>query len=146
MGKVGRPRGTKYKLELTDKQREDFRASQTRGTHSARVLRRMRILLLIDEGVDQEEISKNERVSQQTVRNTLKRFVITGRINDLPRSGRPEKFSGEVKAHIIATACTDAPKGRSRWTLRLLAKEVVQLQVVDTLSRTTVGRILKKTN
>jgi len=146
MGKVGRPRGMTITIELKQEQREKFEASQKRGKHSARVLRRMRTLLLADGGVDPEEIAKQENVSKQTVYNTLKHFVTTGNIEDCPRSGRPEKLSGETKAHIIATACTDAPKGRSRWTLRLLADQVIQLELADSISKDTVGKILKKTS
>jgi transposase len=104
----------------------------------------MRTLLLADQGLEPEEIAHRENVCKQTVYNTLKRFVTTGDIKDKPRSGRPEKVPGEVKAHIIATTCTDAPKGHVRWTLRLLADQVVQLELLDSLSKNTVGRILKK--
>ena len=113
---------------MTSEQQQFFINSQKNGTHAARILGRMRILLLVDEGVDSAEIAKREHVCEQTVYNTLKRFVTNGgNIEDRSRSGRPEKLSGEVKAHIIATACTDAPKGRARWTLRLLANEVIKL-------------------
>ena len=146
MGKAGRPRGMTIKVELTSERREVLKTNQKRGKHSARALRRMRTLLLADEGVAPDEIAKRENVCEQTVYNTLKRFVTTGDVEDRPRSGRPEKLSGEVKAHIVATACTDAPKGRSRWILRLLAEQVVQLELVDSISKDTVGKILKKTN
>ncbi len=146
MGKAGRPRGMTIKVELKPKQREMLKDNQRRGKHSARVLRRMRTLLLADEGVDPDEIASRENVCRATIYNTLKRFVKTGNVDDSPRSGRPEKLSGEAKAYIIATACTDAPKGRSRWTLRLLADQVVQLELADSISKDTVGKILKKTN
>lgn len=146
MSKVGRPRGMTFKIELTPQQRQQFQADQKRGRESARVLRRMRILLLADQGVEPKEIASRENVCGQTVYNTLKRFATEGSIEDKPKSGRPEKVPGEVKAHIIAMACTDAPKGRARWTLRLLAAHVVQLELLDSLSKSTVANILKKTN
>ena len=146
MKKAGRPRGMTIKIELTPEQREMFRENQKRGKHSARVLLRMRTLLLADEGVEPDEIARRENICKHTVYNTLKRFVTTGDVEDSPRSGRPEKLSGEAKAHIVATACTDAPKGRSRWTLRLLADQVVQLELADSISKDTVGKILKKTS
>lgn len=145
MRKVGRPKGMMFDIKLTPEQREEFKVSQKRGRHSARELRRMRIVLLADEGLEKEEISKREEVCEQTVYNTLKKFAESNSVKDLLRSGRPEKLSGEVKAHIIATACTDAPKGRARWTLRLLAEQVVQLELIDSLSKNSVGRVLKKT-
>lgn len=146
MDKVGRPKGMTFKVTLSAEQRQEFTDSQKRGKQSARVLSRMRMLLLADQGVEPEEIARRENVCGQTVYNTLKRFVTTGNIEDKPRSGRPEKVSGEVKAHIVATACTDAPQGRARWTLRLLADQVIQLELLDSLSKSTVGNILKKTN
>ena len=146
MKKVGRPKGMTFKIKLTPEQRQAFKESQRKGKHSARKLRRMRIVLLADEGEETEEISKREQVCSQTVYNTLKKFAESNSIEDYSRSGRPEKCSGEVKAHIIATACTDAPKGRARWTLRLLADHIVQLELIDSLSKNSVGRILKKTN
>lgn len=146
MKKAGRPKGMTIKVKLTPEQRKLFEASQRRGNHSARVLRRMRTILLADEGVEPDEIAQRENVCKQTVYNTLKRFVATEGVKDCERSGRPEKLSGEVKAHIIAMACTNAPKGRSRWTLRLLADQVVQLELVDSVSKNTVGKVLKKTN
>lgn len=146
MGKAGRPRGMTIKVELTPEQREMLKANQKRGKVSARLLRRMRTLLLADEGLEPDEIAKRENVCKQTVYNTLKRFVTTGDVEDSPRSGRPEKLSGEAKAHVVATACTDAPKGRSRWTLRLLADQVVQLELADSISKDTVSKILKKTS
>lgn len=145
MRKVGRPKGMTFSIKLTPEQREEFEANQRRGNHSARVLRRMRIALLADEGMDNKTISERESVCEQTVYNTLRKLAQATSVQDNPRSGRPEKFSGEVKAHIVATACTDAPKGRSKWTLRLLAENIVQLEIVDSLSKSTVGRVLKKT-
>jgi transposase len=146
MGKAGRPRGLTFKVELEPEQRQQFEVFQRYGKHSARVLSRMRIVLLADDGIEADDIAKQERVCKQTVVNTLKRFVTTGSVEDKSRSGRPEKLSGEIKAHIIATACTDAPKGRTRWTLRLLAEQLIQLELVDSLSKDTVGKILKKTS
>jgi len=146
MKKVGRPKGMIFKIKLPPEQRQEFQNNQKRGRHSARVLRRMRIVLLADEGLSNEEISQRERVCEQTVYNTLKKFATSNSIEDCPRSGRPEKFSGKVKAHIIATACSDAPKGRTRWTLRLLADQIVQLELIDSLSKSSVGRVLKKTS
>ena len=146
MRKVGRPKGLTFEVKLSPEQRREFLEAQKRGKDSARVLGRIRMVLLADEKVDIEEIADRERVCSQTVYNILKRFVDENTVEDRPRSGRPEKVSGEVKAHLIATACTDAPNGRARWTLRLLAEQVVQLELLDSISKNTVGRILKKTS
>lgn len=146
MRKVGRPKGMTFSIKLTPKQREEFKASQKRGKHSARVLTRMRVVLYSDEGKSNKEISEKEEICEHTVYNTLKKFAETNSVEDRPRKGRPEKLSGEVKAHIIATACTDAPEGRAKWTLRLLAENTIQMELVDSISKNTVGRVLKKTN
>lgn len=146
MKKVGRPKGMTFKIKLSPEQREEFQNIQKKGTHSARVSRRARIVLLADDGLDNTEISERENICEQTVYNTLKKFATSSSIKDEPRSGRPEKFSGKVKAHIVAKACSDAPKGRSRWTLRLLAKEIMQLELVDSISKDTIGKVLKKTS
>jgi transposase len=146
MRKVGRPKGMTVKIQLTPEERAEFQKSQKYGTHSAQELRRMRILLLSDEGNGKEEISRIEQVCEQTVYNCLRKYAQTKSVKDNPRSGRPEKLSGKVKAQIIATACSKAPKGRSRWTLRLLADEIIQLEILGSLSKNTIGRVLKKTN
>lgn len=146
MRKVGRPKGMTVKIELTPEERVEFDKNQRTGKHSSWELKRMRILLLSDKGLSKKQISKKEKVCEQTVYNTLKKFEKTRTVKDQARSGRPEKLSGEVKAHIIAKCCSKAPKGRSRWTLRLLANEIVQLELLSSLSKNTVGRVLKKTN
>ena len=146
MGKAGRKKGMTIKISLTPEQRSEFENSQRRGKHSAWELKRMRILLLADDGLEKKEISELEEVCEHTVYNTIKRFAENGSVKDRARSGRPEKFSGKVKAHVIATACSEAPKGRAKWTLRLLAKEMMQLEIVDSISKSTVGKVLKKTN
>ena len=106
----------------------------------------MRTLLLADEGVEPEAIAKREKVTLRTIYNTFDRYLKTGFTEDRPRSGRPEKVSGTVKAHVVATACTEPPEGHGRWTLRLLADHVIQLEMLDSISKDTIGRILKKTN
>jgi transposase len=139
---------TKYQINLKQKEREEFLRNQTQGVHPVRLLRRQKILLLADDKRPLQEIVDEVGTTLQTVYNTLKRYFgdEEGTLSDKPRSGRPEKVSGKVKAQIIATACTDAPGGRSRWTLRLLADHVVQLELLESVSKDTVGRILKKTN
>ena len=145
MSKLGRPRGTTKKVQLSKNIRNKFEENQRKGNHSARVLRRQRILLLAEKGMEPESIAIREGVTLQTVYNIYNRYHETGSTEDKPRSGRPEKISGAVKAHVVATACTDAPEGRSRWTLRLLAGHIVQLELMDSISKDSIARILKKT-
>jgi len=142
----GRPTGTTIRIELTTDECKTFQDNHKKGTHSVRALRRQRILLHANAGVDPKVIAQKEDVSIQTVYNTFDRHLETGSTEDRSRSGRPEKASGEVKAHIVAIACTQAPEGFARWTLRLLADHVMQLEILDSISKNTIGRILKKTS
>ncbi len=146
MSNVGRPTGTTIKVKLTADERKTFQNNQKKGKNVARVLRRQRVLLLADEGMEPEAIAERENVTVQTVYNTFDRYLKTGFTEDRSRSGRPEKVSGKVKAYVVATACTEPPEGHGRWTLRLLADHVVQLEMLDSISKDTIGRILKKTN
>jgi len=146
MSKVGRPIGTTIKIELTADERKTFQNNQKKGKHAARVLKRQQILLLADDGMEPKAIAEREKITVQTVYNTFDRYLKTGSTEDRPRTGRPEKVSGKVKAYVVATACTEPPVGHGRWTLRLLADRVVQLEMLDSISKDTIGRILKKTN
>jgi len=103
-------------------------------------------LLLAHDGYEPEAIAKLEKVSVQTVYNAFSRYLKIRSTEDRPRSGRPEKVLGKVKAYIVATACTEPPEGHGRWTMRLLADNVVQFEMLDSISKDTIGRILKKTN
>lgn len=143
---MGRRPSEAYTVTLSDEERNSIKKNQKQGTHSSRVLLRQRILLLLDEKKSVDSVANELSTTKVTIYSTVKRYKEIGSIDlvDKPRSGRPEKVLGEVKAKIIATACTDAPEGRSRWTLRLLADHVVQLELLSSLSTNTVGRILKK--
>ena len=119
-----------------------------RGKSSARKLVRVRILLQADEGLTDEEIATALDVGVATVERTRQRFVerSLGALNDLPRPGGQCKLSGKQEAHLIAVACTPAPTGQSRWTLQLLAEQVVVLGFAPSIARETVRQVLKKTH
>jgi hypothetical protein len=88
-------------------------------------------------------------VSSGTVSNVKKRYLSGGlarALYDAPRPGAVPKIDGEVEAHLIALACSPPPTGQARWTLRLLADELVKLEVVESISHVAVGTTLKKTN
>ena len=123
------------------------------GDNSARVLARARILLLLDRSQGKQrkirEVVDATMVTQGTVSNVKRRYFAGGverALYDLPRPGAEPKVDGEVEAHLIALACSDPPAGRARWTLRLLADQLVTLEVVDYVSHVTVGKVPKKTN
>ena len=84
----------------------------------------------------------------QTMYQVRRRYVEQGlatALGEAPRSGRPRRFDGAQRAALTAMACTPAPVGHSRWTLRLLADKAVELCLVETISYETVGQVLKKT-
>jgi transposase len=143
----------KYKLNLSDIQRNDLEGITKRGKHSAATKKRANILLDLDENkgvVDkQEEIAKRLRTSTVTIYNVSRQFALDGLEAALYRKKRetppiPPIATGDIEARIIALACSEPPQGRTRWTLRLLEEKVVELQIVDAISDNTIGRLLKK--
>lgn len=133
----------KYEVNLNQAQRKHLIEITTKGQSPARKLKRANILLLSYEGKKDKEITEIVRVSRGTVERTRKRFVLEGLENSLeekPRSGAPKKVDGRAEALIIATACSQAPDGRSDWTIRLLSEKIVELDI----SKSTVHRTLKK--
>ena len=119
----------------------------SRGRKRARELTRARILLLLHDGKTEMEIKETLRISRATVSNIKKRFREEGlqsALSERPRSGQPRKYTDTQEADIIATACTDAPKGRRRWTIRLLTERIKGQTGFETINRETVRLILKK--
>jgi transposase len=137
----------KYIGDLTAEERTVLEQLLQKGKSSARKLTRARILLQADEGLTDEEIATALEVAIATVERTRQRFVERNleALNDLPRPGGQCKLSGKQEAHLIAVACTPAPTGQARWTLRLLADKVVELGFVPSIARETVRQVLKKT-
>ena len=136
-------------VRLKKKERELLRRLVSKGKEKARKLTRCRILLLADEGKKDSRIIEALGVARNTVRQVRSRYLKEGleaAFNEQPRSGAPEKFNGRQKAKMTAIACSQPPEGRSRWTLRLIADEIVELEIADSISYKTVERILKKTN
>jgi hypothetical protein len=83
------------------------------------------------------------------VANVKKRYLEGGleaALYDKPRPGARPKITGDVEAHLVALTCSDPPEGYSHWTLRLLADQLVELELVESISHTAVGQVLKKTN
>jgi len=139
----------KYLINLSDEDRETLLQMTRKGTLKARKFKRAMILLKADEGLSDPQIMAALNVSRPCVERIRKRFVADGierALNEDPRPGQKRKLDGRAEATLIATACTEAPEGHARWTLRLLAGKLVQLQVVDAISHETVRRTLKKTS
>lgn len=142
----------KFIVDLTAEEREELETLISSGADSARKLTRARILLKADEGWTDEAIADALDVGRATVERVRKRFVEWGGISAIerrkPRRRYERKLDGKAEAHLIALACSAPPEGRDRWTLRLLAERVVQLEQVDieSVSHETVRQVLKKTS
>ena len=138
----------KYIVDLTAEERETLVRIIRHGKAPARQVTRARILLKADEGETDEEIAEEVATSPATVERTRQRFVEEnlGALTERPRLGAPPRLAGKAQAHLIAVACSPAPQGRERWTLRLLAGQAVGLGLTESLSYETVRQLLKKTN
>ena len=140
-----------YRVRLSPEEQQ-----QLKGTvHQAKVAKHKRIhaqiILCLDEnGPKLTELQTSQAcgISTKTVQRTRKRCVLKGlevAVNSkLNGIARPRKLDGEQQAHLIAITCSEPPKGQSRWTLKLLAERMVELEHVDAISSQTIGRELKK--
>jgi transposase len=144
----------KYVVRLTEEEREELTALVSKGRASARKIGHARVLLKVDAGSSSwtdQEAAEALGVRANTVRDIRQRFVEEGLEAALERKRREEpptrkKLDGAGEARLIAVACGEPPEGRARWTLRLLAGQMVELAVVDDISHETVRRTLKKTS
>ena len=135
----------RYRVDLSEIERCELHAMLRGGKHAARMLKRAQILLAADVGVCDEIIATTVAVSASTVYRTKRRFVegnLERALSEEPRPGAARKLSGKDEALLVATACSRPPEGRARWTLELLAGEIVQLTTHERLSRETVRRRL----
>ena len=146
----------KYIVRLTPEERATLKKLLTSGRGSGRMFTRVRILLKADQSDEvtswpDEKISEAFDVTVQTIEKVRKQLVEEGFEAVLSRHPYTQKVSrkkidGDVEAHLIALCCSEHPKGRVRWTLRLLADKVVELGYVDSISYEAVRQTLKKTN
>jgi transposase len=138
----------KYSIVLTEAERIEVEQMLKSGTHNARVIKRANALLSVAEGMSHAAAAEQARISEVTMSHIAKRFAL-GRLAkalyDAPRPGAAPKFSADDEARITAIACSQAPDGRSKWTLRLLAAKVVELEMTDNVAPATIRAVLKKT-
>ena len=135
----------RYRVELNEGERAELTALLSGGKQAARKLKRAQILLAADAGISDEAIASSVSVGGSTVYRTKRRFVegnLELALSEEARPGAARKLSGKETALLVATACSSPPAGRKRWTLDLLAGEMVQLTEHDGLSRETVRRRL----
>ena len=138
----------KYIVTLTDEERQFLLEVTKKGKTSSRKVARCQILLLSDEGRIDEDIAAILHVHRATVERIRKRFIEGGidyAINESPRPGKEPKLDSEQAAYLTALACSTPPEGHTKWTLQMLADQLVEMGVVDTISDDTVRRVLKKT-
>ena len=138
-----------YRVNLTQEEREHLLDITRRGKSSARKVKRSLILCKADAGLTDQQVAEAVMVGPSTVSRVRQRFVEGGlerALNDRPRPGQRRKLDGKQEAHLVAVACSSAPEGHTRWTLRLLADQVVKLEFTDSICRETVRQVLKKTN
>ena len=143
----------KYVIELTSEERDRLKKIVNIGKIAAHKRKHAQMLLKADQsergpGWSDIQIAEAFDCHRTTVENLRKRLFEHGidRAMDHGNRGsyRAKKLDGVAEAHLIATACSKAPEGRNRWTVRLLADQMVSLRIVDSCSATTVHRTLKK--
>ena len=145
-----------YIVTLTKEEREALSVITSKGKHRSQKVLNALILLGCDEGDFQENPSTNEEISRilcvsmRKIDRVKKRFVNEGL--DIVLNGKKgsrvyaKKVDGDFEAHLIALSCSEPPEGFARWSLRLLADKVVELDYIDSVSHETVRHILKKTS
>jgi transposase len=146
----------RYRVTLTKEERKELESMTRRGKTHARRFIHARALLLCDAGADGPawnvaDVATALGVTSRAIEHLKKRFVEDGleaALERKPREKPPREiiFDGAFEARLIALACSDAPEGRRRWTVRLLADKAVELSFAESVSHMTVQRVLKKTN
>ena len=146
----------RYKVTLTKEERKDLEAISTKGKRAARTVLYARALLLLDAGEHGPKwvvamVAEALGTTARSLEHLKKQFIEEGLLAAIERKKRVTppreiQFGGEFEAKLIALACSDVPKGRERWTIRLLAEKMVELKIVPSVSPMTVCNTLKKTN
>ncbi len=146
----------KFTVTLTKDEHAELKKISSRGKHRSQKVLNALILLGCDEGKYQDKRSTNEEISRvlktsmRKIDRVKKRFVVDGL--EVVLNGRKgsrvyaKKADGDFEAHLVALSCSNPPEGFARWSLRLLADRVVELNYIDSISHESIRRILKKTN
>ena len=146
----------RYRVTLTKEERDELSIISSKGKRAARTVLYARALLLLDAGGygpkwTVAKVAEAIGVTSRSIEQLKKRFVEEGPSAAIERKKRVTppreiQFGGEFEAHLLALACTEAPEGRERWTIRLLAEKIVELKIVPSVSPMTVCNTLKKMN
>ncbi len=139
---------SKSHVTLADADKEELTRMLHQSGIRSKVFKRVSALLELHKGKTIEEVRSVLGLSYPTMAKLIDHYQQSGLacLKDKSRPGRPPGISGKQRAAITALACSEAPEGHARWTLRLLADKVVELDYCDSISYVQVGRILKKTN
>jgi len=146
----------RYRVTLTKEERKDLEAISTKGKRAARTVLYARALLLLDAGEHGPKwlvakVAEALGTTTRSLEHLKKQFIEEGLPAAIERKKRVTppreiQFGGEFEAHLLALACTEPPKGRDRWTMRLLAEKMVELKMVPSVSPMTICNTLKKMN
>ena len=146
----------RYRVTLTKEERKDLEAISTKGKRAARTVLYARALLLLDAGEYGPKwvvsmVAEALGTTTRSLEHLKKQFIEEGLPAAIERKKRVTppreiQFGGEFEAHLLALACSEPPKGRTRWTMRLLAEKMVELKMVPSVSPMTVCNTLKKMN
>jgi transposase len=139
----------RYSVKLTPKEQKTLLAIVRRGQNKASVIQRAHILLKSDEGKPDKTIAELLYIGEDSVARTRQRFCEHGldaALKDQAHLGSESKLDDGQEAYLVALACSDAPEGRQRWTLELLAEQLMEDGIVEKISSETVRLVLKKTN
>jgi transposase len=138
----------RYRVTLTDQEREQLRARARKRTAPVRMVRWAQALLLVAEDKTDQEIAEQLRMCVATLERLRRRFVDEGleaSLRERPRPGARPKLGSKEQAFLVALACTRPPEGRLRWTMQMLADRVVELQLVPDITDEAIRRLLKRT-
>jgi len=142
----------KHTIELSQEQRQELEALTSRGQAPARKIKHAQILLKSAQGSwTDAQISEAFSVSEATIWRVRQRFVEHGfqeALNRRPQPERPEKrkLTGDQEAHLVALVCSTPPAGYQRWSIRLVSKRVIELEITEQVGRETIRQTLKKMN
>lgn len=138
----------KQHVQLSERERKQLEDLLSHGNIAARKSKRVLAILELDRGRTFKSVAQTVGATKQIVSTWARKYRENGLagLEDKPIPGRPPTISGMDRAKITALACSEAPEGHGQWSLRLLAEKAVELEYVEGISHTHVGRILKKTN
>lgn len=139
----------KAPLSLPEAEVSALKSMLSKGVDSVRSLKRAQVLLGLHQADPLATICQQAQVSEATIYNVWTRYEQEGlesALREKPRSGQPSKFDKALQAQLTALACSPAPEGHCRWTLRLLADKLVELRWIDSISHQAVAEQLKKTS